>query len=258
MAIFVGAGCASPSAAVKSARVERSKVSYGPERSQFGELHVVPGRSSYPVVVLIHGGFWGARYGLDLMSPLADDLAGRGYAVWNIEYRRVGERGGGWPGTLDDTVAALDRLTTLSQEKGFVIESTAVVGHSAGGQLALWLAGRPKQTVAIRLAVGLGPVTNLALAASADLGGGAVQSLLGGTPSEVPDRYRVAMPGLPASGTRSVAIVGARDDVVPSEFSTGFETITIDRADHFDLIDPHHAAWSAVVTLLEESKTTSP
>lgn len=233
-------------------------VAYGPASSQFGELYV-PQRTgregTSAVVVLIHGGFWSAAYGLDLMRPLAVDLVARGYAVWNIEYRRVGEEGGGYPGTLDDVGLAIDELATLADRYSLDLSRAALVGHSAGGHLALWAAGRSVQVVAASVAVGLGPVVDLAAGARAGLGGGAIVALLGGTPDEQPARYQAATPTADVT-TPLVVVRGSADSIVPARFalppegSSNIKVIDIDGDNHFDLIDPTSASWAAVIGVL--------
>ena len=248
-------GCASArrgsaEVTVKMGGVERSNHAYGSETEQFGTLYRRPGQGAYRVVVLIHGGFWKQGYGLDLMTPLAEDLADRGFAVWNIEYRRVGQPGGGWRGTLDDVAAAVEFVPSLARTVEFEATDVSIVGHSAGGHLALWLGGLGDLAVPIKIAIGQGPVSDLEAAARANLGGGAVQSLLGGTPDQVPERYRFAQPARSTGSTRQVAVVGHNDDIVPPEFSRGFETIEVPHTDHFDLIDPASTAWATVINLL--------
>lgn len=218
-----------------------------------------------PVVVLVHGGFWRNAYDLTLMDPLAADLVGRGFAVWNIEYRRVGDDGGGWSGTLSDVAAATDHLAVAAAHHPIDLARVAVVGHSAGGHLALWVAGRAglpagspgaSPVVTPTVAVGQGAVVDLLGAAAEPLGNGAVMELLGGTPDQVPDRYEAARPRLDA-GPRMVSVVGTDDDIVPPRYSIdpsrpgAIEVVEIDGADHFDLIDPTHAAWSAVIRALD-------
>jgi acetyl esterase/lipase len=227
------------------------RIPYGDDALQFGELWLPDvGPGPVPTVVLIHGGFWRNRYALDLMDPLAADLAQRGFAAWNIEYRRVGDAGGGWPGTFDDIAAAVDHLATIAAENGLDTSKVAVVGHSAGGHLALWAAGRADAAVVPGIAIGQGPVVDVVACAEAGLSNGAAIELLGGGPDEVPERYAFATPHLRA-GPRMVAVVGSEDVNVPPAFSQGPpEVVTIDGADHFDLIDPTHAAWTAVVELL--------
>ena len=236
---------------------------YGASPEQFATLAVPSTSGPHPVVVLIHGGFWRAMYGLDLMEPLATELVGRGYAAWNIEYRRVGQPGGGWPGTLEDVAAAIDYLTGLADVADLDLTRVSVVGHSAGGHLALWAAGRgaldpgmpgAERVVEVAAAVGLAPVTNLRMGATDGVGNGAVIDFLGGSPEELPDRYSVAEPNL-TGGARYAVIEGDADDIVPERFARpdrpGAVTfVLIPGADHFDVIDPRHAAWTAAVAEL--------
>jgi acetyl esterase/lipase len=212
-------------------------------------------------VVLIHGGFWRERWDRTLMTPLAHDLAGRGIAAWNVEYRRVGQEGGGWPGTLEDVAAALDAVADLAD-----VDSTRVAtcGHSAGGQLALWLAARATERVTPRAAVALAGVCDLTGGARAGLGGHAVEAFLGGRPDEVPERYAAASPtALVPTGIEQLLVHGAADDIVPLSQSHGYDELarasgdTVTTAfhadgDHFDVIDPTHEMWRAAATWLRE------
>jgi len=248
------------------------RVTYGEQPQQFAELHLPDDGDDLPVVVLIHGGFWRAKYGLDLMDPLAENLCRAGYAAWNIEYRRVTQPGGGWPGTLHDVAAAIDRLTDLTAHHPLDLDRVAFVGHSAGGHLALWSAGRaavpagspgadPKVVPVI--AIGQGPVVGLRRAARELVGNGAVVDFLDGTPDAVPDRYDAATPRLSA-GPRMVAVVGSNDDVVPPQFSVddaqpgAIEVITIDGADHMVLIEPDSEPWATVRSLLDGALRSRP
>jgi acetyl esterase/lipase len=240
-------------------------VHYGPEPDQFGEWW--PAAAEAPtVVVLIHGGYWRARYRLDLMHALAADLVGRGYGVWNIEYRRVGTPGGGWPGTFLDVAAAIDALAELAPAARVVL-----MGHSAGGHLALWAAGRRRlpataphglsrpPVVVPDLVVSLAGVSDLTEAADRRLSDDAVVGLLGGTPAEIPDVYRLACPlRLLPLGVPQVAAHGTRDTAVPLDLTTIYAAaagpecvpLILPDADHFDVIDPTSAAWAGVVNFL--------
>jgi len=245
------------------------QIAYGKHPDQVGNLHLPVGQGPWSTVVLIHGGFWEWGWDRALTTPLAHDLAQRGYAVWNIEYRRVGQEGGGWPGTLEDAAAAADAVVGLD---GVDATRVVTVGHSAGGQLALWLAGRhriasgqPGADPSLRpfAAVSLAGVADLVRGAAADLDGGACQALLGGTPDEVPERYAVASPAalLPLE-TPQLLVHGDRDGHVPVDQSTTYaesalasgddvEVALFVGADHFDVIEPQHPCWAATCAWLE-------
>jgi acetyl esterase/lipase len=224
-----------------------------------------------PVVVLIHGGFWRAAYDRSLMTPLAVDLAKHGYAAWNVEYRRVGHDGGGWPGTLADVAAGVDYLVDIADAEALDVGQVVSVGHSAGGHLALWLAARPglpmaaagsSPRVALTAAVAQAGVVDLREGYAAGLGRGACVDFLGGSPDEVPERYELASPAarLPLA-VRQLLVHGDADDTVPVEHSRKYavaataagdrvELVELEGADHFDVIDPNHAAWHAVIDRL--------
>lgn len=258
------------------------RVTYGSDPLQFGELWLpaadsaVTSDTPLPVVVLVHGGFWRNPYGLELMTPLAEDLVTRGVAVWNIEYRRIGDDGGGWPGTLGDVADAIDALAGFGPDAGDTttgvtpatpvdatlnLDDVTVIGHSAGGHLALWSGSRqllppgaPGAEPAVRPArvIGQGPVADLALAAANHLGSDAVPALLGGSIEEYPDRYGIATPVV-VPGVDTVVVRGTEDVVVPAAYTVppgggDVTVIDIDGADHFDLIDPAGDAWRAVLT----------
>jgi acetyl esterase/lipase len=229
----------------------RQRVPYGPAPDQFGQLWLPGGPGPYPVAVLIHGGCWRAPYALDLMEPLAADLAGRGIAAWNIEYRRVGS-GGGWPVTLDDVAAACAAVATFPQVDPARV---GLIGHSAGGQLALWAASR---TAAVR-AVSLAGMIDLRACYDLETCDGAAAEFLGGSPDAVPERYAAASPAeLVPLGVPQVLVHGSADTHVPASITDGYaaaaaaagDVLTIlrpDRVDHFDVIDPSSAIWAATV-----------
>jgi acetyl esterase/lipase len=215
-------------------------------------------------VVVIHGGFWRAQYGAELGQPLAADLAKHGYTAWNLEYRRVGI-GGGWPNTFADVAAGIDRLDTLDVDSSAVV----TIGHSAGGQLAVWAAGRealparspgaaPK--IAVTAAVSQAGVLDLETAARCGVGNGAVVDLLG-NPDTEPERYAVADPIRSVPVNAPVLCVHARaDDTVPFAQSTAYvaaATAAGGRAelreaagDHFSVIDPASGDWELLVSAL--------
>ena len=237
------------------------RIAYGDHPSQFVEL-TLPAGAVRGVAVVVHGGFWRQSYGLDLGRPLAADLADRGLAAWNVEYRRVGG-GGGWTATFDDVAAAVDLLAG----QGLPLDRVVAVGHSAGGHLAGWLAARPglpgaAPAVRLRGAVAQAGVMDLVDAAQRGVGNGAVEDLLGGSPAAVPERYGMASPiaRIPI-GVPVVCVHGTEDTNVPLRQSerftaaSGDRLITIEGADHFAMIDPTTDAWracrEALDTLLE-------
>jgi acetyl esterase/lipase len=240
------------------------KITYGGDPSQFGELTLPPGPVR-GVAMVVHGGFWRQAYGLDLGRPLAADLADTGIAAWNVEYRRVGG-GGGWTATFDDVAAALDLLAGPVQQAAggrLPLDRVVAIGHSAGGHLAGWLAARPglpgvAPVVRLRGAVSQAGVMDLVDASEQGVGNGAVEDLLGGRPTAVPERYALASPiaRIPI-GVPVVCVHGTEDTNVPIRQSerftaaSGDRLVTIPGADHFAVIDPATDAWRACRTAVD-------
>jgi acetyl esterase/lipase len=252
-------------------------VPYGPLAEQRGDLYLpagVAGRAR--VVCLLHGGFWRAMYRSDLMILLARDLAARGFAVWNLEYRGLGA-GGGWPATLQDVAAGIDQLAVLAQRAPLALEDVAVVGHSAGGHLALWAAARdraagsgvPPARVRVAAAAGLAPVADLAAAHVLGLGNGVVGQFLGGSPQEQPTRYAAASPAaLLPLGVPQLIVHGTADDTVPVQIARDYsaaaraagDAVTlVELADrgHFDFLDPGSEAHAVLCRWLLASDRAS-
>jgi acetyl esterase/lipase len=246
------------------------RIAYGTESPyQFGVLRVPAGAGPHPVAAIVHGGCWLAQYDYAHVERMAEVLTERGLATWVIEYRRIGHNGGGWPGTFRDVARGLDVLGELASERGLDLAHVVVVGHSAGGQLALWLAARPKLDAASDLYVAdpLPVAGVVALAAIADLrtyvnGAGscnaAVPDLMGGLPRNVGARYDEVSPiELVPLGVPVRLVHGAADAIVPVEQSTRFraaqrrahadvELDVVGRAGHFDVVAPFSAAWPTV------------
>ncbi len=220
---------------------------YGPHADQIVHEHDAPDPRA--VVVVLHGGFWRARYGCDLMDDLCDDLVARGYTAWNVEYRRVGADGG-WPATFDDVEAATSRAKALGP-------LLVTIGHSAGGQLAVWAGAR----CGAALAVSQAGVLDLEDAWHRGLSSHASGELLGGSPAEVPERYAAASPAaLLPLGVPQLLVHGRRDDTVPVEMSRAYagrareagddvELVESDEG-HFECLDPSSASWAAIVERL--------
>lgn len=259
------AACTKISSAPKGDDV--NTVRYGDDPAQFFEISRPPGTSK-GVVVVIHGGFWQSQYDLSLGRPLAISLAASGWTAVNLEYRSLGN-GGGWPTTFDDVAAGLDALAEVDD-----LDTTTVItlGHSAGGHLAVWSAGRDRldnpdwnqPVVPVTAAVAQAGVLDFALAIQDDLGGGAVQTLMGGAPDTdaLMARYREADPSEQVPLDVPVRCVHGREDstVPPNQSNSYVEaataagadaTVTMVDGDHFILIDPSSQAWTTTLAVLD-------
>lgn len=237
---------------------------YGPHPDQYAEL-TLPKEEPLGVAVVIHGGFWRAAYDASLGRDLARDLADRGWAAYNIEYRRVGG-GGGWPATMQDVSDAIDLLDKFD----FDLSTVIAIGHSAGGHLATWAAGRANlpepapgsaPRVTVTGVVSQAGVLSLRAGAAAGVGGTAIMDLLGGNPSHVPERYDWADPiGQVPLDVPVVCVHGHDDDSVPfaqsEEYSAAAESaggaveLVKCAGGHMAHVDPTSSAWAAVVSRL--------
>jgi acetyl esterase/lipase len=238
----------------------RSTHPYGSDSSQVGELFLPSGTGPHCVAVVIHGGYWRARYDRSLMTAVCVDLAAHGIAAWNLEYRRVGG-GGGWPATLLDVAAGVDLLPEL--DAPLDLERVLAIGHSAGGQLAFWAAARAtlpaeapgaEPRVAIRGAVSQAGVLDLTLAAGLTPSSAPTRALLG-DPKDNYERYVLASPRerLPLDLPQLV-LHGDRDDTVSLRIATSYASAARNAGDacelrvlthtgHFEHIDPGSQAW---------------
>jgi acetyl esterase/lipase len=268
--------------AMPQPRADRA-TAFGPAPQQVAELRLPKGPGPHPVVILIHGGCWQAQWGFDHVRSLAAALRAEGWAVWSLEYRRLGDPGGGWPGPLEDVARGADHLREVARTHSLDLERVVAVGHSAGGQLALWLAGRhrlPRDSslrapspLRLRGVVSLAGITDLRAGAEAGVCGDAIRQLLGGEPPDLPDRLGLASPiELVPLGVPVRLVCGARDPIVPMEQARAYEAAAtragdtvavevVENVGHFELVNPSSSAWPAVraaVRTLLEGRPSSP
>jgi len=244
---------------------------YGKDPAAQGDLYL-PERDRPAVVCLLHGGFWRMPYGRDQLAAHAVDLARRGYAAWNLGYRRLGVAGAGWPGTFDDVSAGIDFLRSL-QTRGITLDldRVAVIGHSAGGHLALWAAGQQAQRrrqaldcrVAIAAVCALAPVADLELACALGLSDNVTERLLGGLPANVPHVYAQASPiRLLPFGIPQLVVHGEMDDVVPIGMTRNYvqragqsgdhvDAALLPSSGHFEHLDAQSEPWAIVTAWLD-------
>jgi len=206
----------------------RLRYGHGPDHLVDVRLPRAPGPR--PLIMVIHGGFWRVEYDRGHTASLCAALAAQGYVAVSIEYRRVGRGNSGWPATFDDVATAVDALPGLlgdhADQGGMVL-----IGHSAGGHLALWAAAAHR-TPLIRGVVSLAGVADLALAFRLKLGRGAVSNLLGGSPEQYPERYSLADPAqLVPLGLPTVLLHGEDDYLVPIEASRSYAQAAVRAGD---------------------------
>jgi acetyl esterase/lipase len=251
---------------------------YGLEPDQVAELFLPKREGPIRTVVLIHGGCWLAKIpGTVLMDYLAEDLRKRGFAVWNIDYRRIGENGGGYPGTFLDVAKAMDTLRDIAPAYKLDLSRLFVVGHSAGGHLAVWAAARPHlphdsvlyetDPLPVSAVVSLAGINDLAdyrdHGPSACGGPSTIDSLVGPPSGTRKDVYADTSPSrLLPIGARQVLVSGSLDPIVPPRFAKNYgamakasgdkvELLTIAGAGHFELIDPTSDAWKQIEPVIE-------
>jgi acetyl esterase/lipase len=251
------------------------RIHYGAGPFQFGDLWIPETHGAHPLIVFFHGGWWRSQYDLGYAGYLCSALKKEGIATWSVEYRRVGETGGGWPATFQDAAAGFDFAATLARSYPLDISRIIAMGHSAGGHLAFWIAGRhhidpqseiyqPRPLVPLRGAVALAGAVDLRL--TIDLSGylsfahdkHEVTALMGGLSQDVPDRYRAGNPGdLLPFHVPQLLMQGTADDQIPPELPSRWAEMSrplgdpvtvrmIPAADHFDLLDPESQAWGTV------------
>ncbi|HET9696864.1 MAG TPA: alpha/beta hydrolase [Terriglobales bacterium] len=231
------------------------RVKYGPDPLNFADVRWPSTKKPWPMVMNIHGGFWRAAYDLTHAGHLCAALTKAGMATFNIEYRRVGDPGGSWPGTFEDIRNAYAYLQQNASSMGCDPAKIAVMGHSAGGHLAVCLAGHEQTATRV---VSLAGVLDLRKAYELHLSSNAVVEFLGGTPEQMPDHYKEASPFELPVQAKQVVIAGSKDNVVPPDFSSRYaaekkkrgetvEFVDIQDAGHFDVIDPRTKVFQIVL-----------
>lgn len=255
------------------------RIPYGADPSQFGDLWLpkaYPGNRRFPLIVFLHGGWWKSEYDLGYTGRLCRAFGDAGIACWSVEYRRTGSTGGGWPATFQDAAAGFDYVQTLAKTYPLDLTRVITMGHSAGGHLAFWVAGRqglppgsnlqadPPQIV-LSGAIALAGAVDLRL--TVELAGDStfahtrdnVYRLMGGSPAEHPERYAAGNPGdLLPFATRQVLIQGIHDDQIPPELPARWAELSrhagsdasahiLAGIDHLDVVDPATPAWSVIL-----------
>jgi len=252
------------------------RIAYGTHQLQFGELRVPSTKGPYPVAIVVHGGCWVAKLpnmderavGMENMRPVAAALTDAGIATWNVEYRRLGNDGGGWPGTFQDVANASDFVRALAKANQLDLTRAIAIGHSAGGHLVMWLAARPKlpktsdlymsNPLTLNGVVDLDGPPDLKAAIPMQLpicGSPVVTNLLGGSPNDQPERYRAASPiELLPIGVRQEFFAGRMfaAQVAPYEAAAkkagdALHTTVLPTAGHFEFVDPQSEVWPQVL-----------
>jgi acetyl esterase/lipase len=251
-----------------------AKVAYGPAPQQFAELRLPAGKGPFPVVAVFHGGCYGDFAAADYTAPLASALLQEGWATWNLEYRREQEPGGGWPGTFRDAGNGVDALRQAATKYPLNLDRVVVMGHSAGGQMALWVAARKRvprgspvymeNPLPVRGAVSLAGIVDMR--AFAEYGrqpcGERHIRVMGGTPGQQPARYAAVSPAeLLPLGIPQVLVWGSDDTVVPESLFKDYErraraahdrieVVVLEGESHHDLCVPNGPGWTRIVAAI--------
>ena len=244
------------------------RIAYGDDPLQFGDLRIPEGEGPHPVVIFIHGGQWKAEFDISHSDKLTDALTRHGIATWSLEYRRVGNAGGGWPGTFLDIGAGADHLREIAAEHNLDLDRTIAMGHSAGGHLAIWLASRASipsdsalymdEPIALRGVVGLAPAADLTGLHATEFCGDIIEALMGGSPEEVPEHYRWGDPVQFSPGHTPQILVFGKHDSVWSPSGLSYFDVAVARGDqvrmtiapdsgHFEMIDPDTDSFNIVL-----------
>ena len=253
---------------IRPAPAADHRLAYGSNEFQFGELRLPKTAGKHPVAIVIHGGCWMSQFGLGYMGHVSAALTEAGFATWNIEYRRVGNAGGGWPGTFEDAAKATDYLRELADKHSLDLDQVIAVGHSAGGHRALLLGARAKfkkdnplysaNPLRLKGVVSLAGITDLRRSGTAC--DKEVIQFTGGEAKDKAAIYDQASPiALVPLGIKQKIVQGEADTIIPPAMATDYieaakrkqdsdvELISLKDADHFHIVDPKSAAWAAVL-----------
>jgi acetyl esterase/lipase len=256
-----------------------ARIHYGDEPLQIGDLRLPPGDGPHPVAIFIHGGCWKAEFDIKHSSKLTAALAESGIATWSLEYRRVGNEGGGWPGTFIDVGRGADHLRAIAETHSLDLGRVIAMGHSAGGHLALWLAARSRipadvaigmdNPIALRGVLAMAPAADLAYLHFTKVCDHVVDGLMGGSPEDVPERYRWADPVRFGSGNvPQLLLFGKYDDdwnpagqrYLEAARARGdhVSTIVAGESGHFEMIDPDSTTWPVVLAAARDMLDAKP
>jgi acetyl esterase/lipase len=280
LVLLLSAGLSQPARLMTSADLASfespepdERIAYGDAPLQFGELRLPNGPGPHPVVILIHGGCWLSEFDITHLRKLAAAITETGVATWALEYRRVGNPGGGWPGTFQDIARGTDHLRVLAKTHPLDLDRVIAAGHSAGGHLALWLAARSKlsdrepfraENPVLPVAVlGLAPAPDLAYLHEQNICDGVIGKLLGGSPEDQPERYRSAslmslvplrVPQILILGDhdRNWTPVGRRYFEAAKAAGDDVHAVEAPESGHFEMIDPDSTSWPLVVGALRD------
>lgn len=232
------------------------RMRYGSDRNQFFDVYR-PANDKQRCAAMIHGGYWRAKYDLAHDGHLCKALADEGWTALNLEYRRVGNEGGGWPGTFSDLRTALQMIFGSAKKWQSDPKRTVILGHSAGGQLALALAGHDPK---IQYVVSLAGIVDLHRAYELHLSNDAVVEFLGGTPEKVPEHYNEASPARLKITAQQLIVHGTKDDVAPFLLADEYVRLKKDRerieflrlegSGHFEVIDPRTPEWKKIAAVM--------
>lgn len=254
------------------------KIPYGPDPLQFGNLRIPKRAGPHPVVVFIHGGCWLAEYDIAHAGQIEQAMADSGFAVWSLEYRRVGNEGGGWPGTFLDIGRGADHLRTIAAQYSLDLNRVIASGHSAGGHFALWLAARKKisskselyvaNPLTVRGVFALAPAPDLEGLQASGVCGKVIDRLMGGSPADRAERYAAASPmQLAPVGVPQVLVLGLKDaswsPIGRSYYArtrvvgdTAVRLIEAPESGHFELVAPKTSTWPIVIGALRAFAST--